>query len=249
MFLFARVFGHFFFFFSYCCAVFRKGVFFMKSAVLLIFGMLVRNKVKIVNIWLQRNYFVFCADNTILLKLLFVPCILNLLQIKYIFLRVSQYLKIKNITFSWLLYLVPSSSCPGCLVYLRWVFIKSVFAVGSEEVAVGDTLIFKNIAFFRNCILCLSLVVFDWEIVWVVCCGCFLIDFTIDCRDSLSCLFWRFVFWLFLIEWLCGLFVVIVCVIDFTIDCSGWLFFVERLWFCGKEEKLWSDGALQCCRC
>ena len=31
----------------------------------------------------------FCADNTLLLKLLFVPCVLNLLQIKYIFLRVS----------------------------------------------------------------------------------------------------------------------------------------------------------------
>lgn len=40
MFLFARVFGLFYYYF----AVFRKGVFFMKSAVLLIFGMLVRNK-------------------------------------------------------------------------------------------------------------------------------------------------------------------------------------------------------------
>lgn len=40
-------------------------------------------------------------------------------------------------------------------------FIKSVFAVGSEEVAVGDTLIFKIIAFFRNCLLCLSLGIFD----------------------------------------------------------------------------------------
>ena len=102
--------------------------------------------------------------------------------------------------------------------------------VGSEAVAVCDILIFKNIAFFRNCLLCL---------------------------------FWRFVFWVFLIEWLCGLlFVVVVLVIDFAvnwwdsfsclfvmfcferiidweildcffwlfdlIDCSGWLFFVER---------------------
>ena len=41
MFLFARVFGLFCYF-----AVFRKGVFFMESAVLLIFGMLVRNKSK-----------------------------------------------------------------------------------------------------------------------------------------------------------------------------------------------------------
>lgn len=46
MFLFARVFGLFYYYF----AVFRKCVFLWKSAVLLIFGMLVRNKVKIVNI-------------------------------------------------------------------------------------------------------------------------------------------------------------------------------------------------------
>ena len=48
--------------------------------------------------------------------------------------------------------------------------------VGSEEVAVGDTLIFKNIAFCRNCLLCLSLGVFCREIVWIVC----VIDFAID---------------------------------------------------------------------
>lgn len=40
MFLFVRVFGLFY----YCFAVFRKGVFFMESAGLLIFGMLVRHK-------------------------------------------------------------------------------------------------------------------------------------------------------------------------------------------------------------
>lgn len=32
--------------FSYCCAVFRNGVFFMEGAVLLMFGMLVRDKNK-----------------------------------------------------------------------------------------------------------------------------------------------------------------------------------------------------------
>lgn len=42
MFLFARVFGLFYYYF----AVFRKCVFFMESAVLLIFGMFVRNKSK-----------------------------------------------------------------------------------------------------------------------------------------------------------------------------------------------------------
>lgn len=61
--------------------------------------------------------------------------------------------------------------------------------------------------------------VFDWEIVWVV--------FAIDWWDSLSCLFWRFVFWVFLIEWLCGLFV----------DVILFWFFIERLWFGEEEEK------------
>ena len=42
MFLFARDFGLFYYYF----AMFRKGVVFMKSAVLLIFGMLVRDKNK-----------------------------------------------------------------------------------------------------------------------------------------------------------------------------------------------------------
>lgn len=49
------------------------------------------------------------------------------------------------------------------LVYLRLVFIKGVFAVGSEAVAVCDIIIFKNIAFCRNCLLCLSLVLLiEW---------------------------------------------------------------------------------------
>ena len=82
-----------------------------------------------------------------------------------------------------------------CLVYLRWVFMKGVFAVGSEAVAVCDIIIFKNIAFCRNCLLCLSLGAFDW----VVAGPCF--------------------FWLFDL-----------------IDCSGWLFFVEWMWFCEKEK-------------
>lgn len=131
--------------------------------------------------------------------------------------------------FSCLLYLVPNCSCHGCLVHLRWVFIKSVFVVGSEEAAVCDILIFKNIAFFRNCLLCLSLGVFIERLLGLFVVVVFVIDFTFDWWDSFSCLFWRFVFWLFLIERLCGLFDVI--------DCSGWLFFVERLWFCEEEEN------------
>ena len=75
-------------------------------------------------------------------------------------------------------------------------------------------------------------------------CGLFVvIDFTIDWWDSLSCLF--FMFWVN--YWLrdFGLFFLIVWYDWF----SGWLFFVERLWFCEKEEKLWSVGALQRCFC
>ena len=63
-----------------------------------------------------------------------------------------------------------------CLVYLRWVFIKSVFVVGSEAGAICDIIIFKNIAFCRNylsCLLCFVLGVFLIERFWIVCCGCF----------------------------------------------------------------------------
>ena len=125
------------------------------------------------------------------------------------------------------------------LVYLRWVFIISLFAVGSEVVAVGDIIIFKNIAFFRNCLSCLF-----WAFLIERLCGLFVvvvlvIDFAVNWWDGLPCLFWRFVFWVFLIEWLCGLFV----------DVILFWFFIERLWFGGEEEKLWSDGALQCRRC
>ena len=133
-------------------------------------------KVRIVNIWLQCNNFVFCADNTLLLKLLFVPCVWNLLQIKYIFLRNSYFLKIKSFSFSCLLYYYLKGSMLLCFLLLYWVFIKSVFAVDSEVVAVCDILIFKNIAFCRNylsCLLCFVLGVFLIERFWIVCCGCF----------------------------------------------------------------------------
>ena len=120
-----------------------------------------------------------------------------------------------------------------CLVYLRWVFIKGVFAVGSEAVAVCDIIIFKNIAFCRNCLLCLF-----WACFWL--------------RDCVGCLLWFFCDWFYV--WLMRWFVVFVlkvCFLDCSfwlfdlIDCSDWLFFIERLWFCVKEEKLWSDGALK----
>lgn len=64
------------------------------------------------------------------------------------------------------------------LVLLNRVFIKGEYLdVGSGKYlsAANQTaiiLIFKNITFFRNCLLCLSLGVFYREVVWVVCCGC-----------------------------------------------------------------------------
>ena len=129
-------------------------------------------KVRIVNIWLQCNNFVFCADNTLLLKLLFVPCVWNLLQIKYIFLRNSYFLKIKSFSFSCLLYYYLKGSMLLCFLWLYWVFIKSVFAIDSEVVAVCDIIIFKNIAFCRNCLLCLSLGAFDWVVAGIVFSDC-----------------------------------------------------------------------------
>ena len=96
-----------------------------------------------------------------------------------------------------------------CFLRLYWVFIKSVFAVGSEAVAVGDTLIFKNIAFFRNCLLCLSLGVFY--------------------RDCVDCLLWLFL-WLVL-RLIDRWFFMFVCYVLFwtyywlsgCVDCLIWL--------------------------
>lgn len=176
-----------------------------------------------------------------MLKLLFVPCVLKFIQIKYIFLRVPYFLKIKSFTFSCLLYYWLKGSKLFCFLRLYWVFIKSVFAVGSEAVAVCDILIFKNIAFCRNCLLCLPLGVFDWVVVGIVC----VIDFAVNWWDSFSCLFVMFCFER-IIDW--EISDCFFWLFD-LIDCSGWLFFVERLWFCEKEEKSRFDGALQCCRC
>ena len=105
-----------------------------------------------------------------MLKLLFVPCVWNLLQIKYIFLRNSYFLKIKSFSFSCLLYYYLKGSMLLCFLLLYWVFIKSVFVVCLEVVAFCDILIFKNIAFCRNYLSCLFVMfcfgrVFDWEIL------------------------------------------------------------------------------------
>lgn len=105
-------------------------------------------KAKIVNVWLQCNNFVFCADNILLLKLLFVPCVWNLLQIKYIFLRNSYFLKIKSFSFSCLLYYYLKVSARLFFLRLYWVFIKGAISVSSKQVAVCVILIFKTLHFF-----------------------------------------------------------------------------------------------------
>lgn len=115
-----------------------------------------------------------------MLKLLFVPCVWNLLQIKYIFLRNSYFLKIKSFSFSCLLYYYLKGSMLLCFLLLYWVFIKSVFVVCLEVVAFCDILIFKNIAFCRNCLLCLF-----WACFWLRDFGLFVvvvfvIDFAVD---------------------------------------------------------------------
>lgn len=106
--------------------------------------------------------------------------------------------------------------------------------------------------------------------VVITCCVCLWARFWL--RD-VGCLLWLFV-WLFvwlILRLILRLIDKIVCRVCFDglffgcfwlngcgdcffwlfdfIDCSGWLFFVERLWFCEKEEKLWSAGALQRCFC
>lgn len=70
--------------------------------------------------------------------------------------------------------------------------------------------IFKNIAFFRNCLLCLFWAFFIERLCGLLVVVVLLIDFTIDCWDSLSCLFVMFCF---------------ERIIDWAIlDCLLWLF-------------------------
>ena len=142
-----------------------------------------------------------------MLKLLFVPCVWNLLQIKYIFLRNSYFLKIKSFSSSCLLYYYVKCSMLLCFLLLYWVFIKSVFAVDSEVVAVCDILILKTLHFVV--ITCRVCYVLFWACFWLSDFGLF-----------------------FLIVW-CNF----VLVIYWTVVLYE------------KEEKLWSDGALQRCFC
>ena len=80
-------------------------------------------------------------------------------------------------------------------------------------------LIFKNLGVWRDGLLCL--LCFVLSVFWLRECGLFVV---IVCYV----LFWTY-YWLRGF----GLFYLIVCVID----CSDWLFFIERLWFCEEEEK------------
>ena len=125
------------------------------------------------------------------------------------------------------------------LVYLRWVFIISLFAVGSEEVAVGDIIIFKNIAFFRNCLSCLF-----WAFLIERLCGLFvmvglwLILRLIDEMVFHVCLL-CFVLNVLLIEWLCGMFFLIVW--------CDWLF--RLVVFCWTVVILWERRKIKVWRC
>lgn len=97
-------------------------------------------------------------------------------------------------------------------VRLRWVFIKSVFVVGSEAVAICDIIIFKK----SWCIIRLYVV---------------------------------FVLRAFLIERLCGLFVVVVFVIDFTIDWWDSFSCLLCFVFCWTVVILWERRKIKVWRC
>ena len=144
-------------------------------------------------------------------------------------------------SFLFRVYCIIISKCRlGCFVFLRlyWVFIKGAISVSSKQVAVCVILIFKTLHFF----VFVCYVLF-WACFWLRDFGLFVvvvfvIDFTIDWWDGLSCLFWRFVFWMFLIEWLRGLFFLIVW--------FDWLFRLVVFLLSGcdfvRKKKLWSDG-------
>ena len=128
-----------------------------------------------------------------------------------------------------------------CFLRLYWVFIKGAISVSSKQVAVCVILILKTLHFF----VFVCYVLF-WACFWLRDFGLFVvvvfvIDFTIDWWDGLSCLFWRFVFWMFLIEWLRGLFFLIVW-FDWLFRLVVFCWVDVILW---ERKRLWSDGALQ----
>ena len=97
--------------------------------------------------------------------------------------RVSYYLKTKSFSFSCLLYYYLKGSMLLCFLWLYWVFIKSVFAVDSEVVAVCDILILKTLHFVV--ITCRVCYVLFWACFWLRDFGLFVvvvfvIDFAVD---------------------------------------------------------------------
>ena len=124
-----------------------------------------------------------------------------------------------------------------CFLRLYWVFIKGAISVSSKQVAVCVILIFKTLHFF----VFVCYVLF-WACFWLRDFGLFVvvvfvIDFTIDWWDGFSYLL-CFVLSILLIEWLRGLFFLIVW-------CNFVLVIYWTVVLYEKEEKLWSDGALQ----
>ena len=136
----------------------------------------------------------------------------------YFFLFVSCYQKIVF----FFVFTVLLSQSVGSVVFLRlyWVFIKGAISVSSKQVAVCVILIFKTLHFF----VFVCYVLF-WACFWLRDFGLFVvvvfvIDFTIDWWDGLSCLFWRFVFWIVLSDCLIWLIVPIGC---FLLNCCDFV--------------------------
>ena len=150
-------------------------------------------------------------------------------------------------SFLFRVYCIIISKCRlGCFVFLRlyWVFIKGAISVSSKQVAVCVILIFKTLHFF----VFVCYVLF-WACFWLRDFGLFVvvvfvIDFTIDWWDGFSYLL-CFVLSILLIEWLRGLFFLIVW-FDWLFRLVVFCWVVVILW---ERKRLWSDGALQCCRC
>ena len=125
-----------------------------------------------------------------------------------------------------------------CFLRLYWVFIKGAISVSSKQVAVCVILIFKTLHFF----VFVCYVLF-WACFWLRDFGLFVvvvfvIDFTIDWWDGFSYLL-CFVLSILLIEWLRGLFVVIVW--------CDWLF--RLVVFCWTSVILWERRKIKVWRC
>lgn len=140
------------------------------------------------------------------------------------------------------MYLVASRCCLGCLVYLRWVLLKSYlqrFGISCRRryFNIQKILVYYSIV-CRVCFDGLFLI----EKMWILCRGCLLWLFVVKefwLRDCVGYLLWLFFDWFCC--WLMWLLLGLIVPADWS-DCLFWL-------FCWTVVILWERRKIMVGRC